>query len=66
MDRKAFFELVKANKFFARYAPGVRNYAHKLRGVDGNDKPIDLSDEDIKLIQAGAKKMAADMQKVKL
>lgn len=57
------FELVKASKFFERYAKGVNNYKHKLRGIDGNGKEIWFSVEDKKLIVKGLKEMFKDIFK---
>lgn len=57
------FELVKASKFFERYATGVSNYKHKLRGIDGNGKPIEFSKDDKKVIVKGLKEMFKDLFK---
>jgi hypothetical protein len=33
-------ELIKMERFIAKYCPSISNAKHKLRGVDGNKKPI--------------------------
>lgn len=54
---------ISAKVFFAEYAPNVSNYTHKMRGIDGNGKPIDFTDEDLQLIIAGMRAMFEDKLK---
>lgn len=54
------FKIHISEAFFADYAKDVRNFTHKMRGVDGNGKAIDFSDEDKKLIASGLKEMMKD------
>lgn len=56
------FDFIKAAKFFPTYAPQVRNWKHKLRGVDGNKKPIEFSREDIKQIKRGVRSMLSELR----
>lgn len=56
------FDFIKAANFFPNYAPQVRNWKHKLRGVDGNKKPITFSEDDRKQIKQGAKKLLSDIK----
>jgi len=57
---KEILKYISAKHFFADYAKDVRNFTHKMRGVDGNGKAIDFSDEDKKLIASGLKEMMKD------
>lgn len=65
MTRDEFFKLVPAAQFFPQYAPTVKRYYHKLRGTDGNKQPLDFSPEDIQDMNAGVKRLAADIKKMK-
>lgn len=60
---KTLFKYVKASQFFATYAPGVARYKHKIRKLDGKDKPIDFTDSDKKAIAKGVKKLFTDIGK---
>lgn len=60
------FEYIKASNFFPKYAKGVSNWKHKLRGIDGNKNPIAFSEEDEALIKKGLQKMTQDLLKRKL
>jgi hypothetical protein len=51
---------LSANHFFRDYCSEVKNFTHKMRGKNGNGKPIEFSADDKKLIVAGLKKMTAD------
>lgn len=50
------FEYIKAAKFFPKYAPGVKNYKHKLRGKNGRGNETEFSHSDKELINSGVKK----------
>lgn len=65
MNEEEFFKLIPARQFFQKYAPTVRNYAHKRRGIDGNGKLITYSPEDKAAMKAAAKRLAEDLKKVK-
>lgn len=58
--KEDIFKKIPASVFFPEYAPCVKNYNHKRRGVDGNGKPICFSKEDKRLIKAGLKQMFKD------
>lgn len=60
---KEILKHISAKHFFADYAKEVKNFTHKMRGVDGNGKPIEFSTEDKKEIKNGIKQMAADISK---
>lgn len=47
------FEIIKASKFFPQYVPEVKNWKHKIRGIDGNNKPIQFSDAEKEKIKKG-------------
>lgn len=49
-------QLVKVEKLLLKYCPDVTNVKHKLRGVDGNKKPITFTEQDKKAIAAGLAK----------
>jgi hypothetical protein len=65
MNEQEFFKLIIASHFFTKYAPAVRNFKHKRRGIDGNRKPIAFSQEDRAEMKAAAKKLADDIKKAK-
>ena len=65
MTKEEFFKIVPARQFFTKYCPGITNYYHKLRGFDGNKKPIDFTDAEKKQMQSCAAKMSKDLAKVK-
>lgn len=58
---KEILKYLSAKYFFTDYAKSVKNFTHKMRGTDGNGKPIDFSEEDKKIISAGIKEMAKDI-----
>ncbi len=60
---KEILKYLSAKHFFADYAKQVKNFTHKMRGVDGNGKPIEFTGEDKKEIKAGIKQMAANISK---
>lgn len=65
MTKEEFFKVVPARQFFTQYAPQVKRYYHKLRGIDGNGKPLDFSAEDRKVMKAAVMKLAKELQDVK-
>lgn len=54
---KQIFDYISAKRFFVEFAPEVKNYTHKMRGIDGNGKEIGFSAEDKKAIKAGLRAM---------
>lgn len=56
------FDIIKAAKFFPKYAPEVKNWKHKLRGKDGNKKPIDFSKEDKQMIKQGIRSFISEVR----
>ena len=56
---KKILREINANYFFANYVD-IKNWKHKLRGVDGNGKPIEFNAAEKRCIKAGLKKMFAD------
>jgi len=58
---KEILKYISAKYFFADYAKDVKNFTHKMRGTDGNGKPIEFSADDKKSIVAGLKEMAKDI-----
>lgn len=54
---KKIFEYIKADKFFPKYAPGVKNYKHKIRGKNGRGNPLEFTARDKQLIEAGLIKL---------
>ena len=57
---KEILKYISAKHFFADYSKEVKNFTHKMRGVDGNGKAIEFSDEDKKLIAFGLKEMVKE------
>ena len=55
------FKVYISEVFFADYAKDVKNFTHKMRGTDGNGKPIEFSADDKKAIVGGIKQMAKDI-----
>lgn len=60
---KEILKYLSAKYFFTDYAKSVKNFTHKMRGVDGNGKPIEFTEEDKKQIKAGIKQLSSDLQK---
>lgn len=58
---KQIFQYISAKSFFPEYAPEVKNYTHKMRGIDGNGKEIEFTKEDKKAIKSGIRKMTKDL-----
>lgn len=56
-------KFIKAEPFLKEYCPSVKNVKHKLRGVDGNKKPIDFSDNEKAEINKGLKRFSKDILK---
>jgi hypothetical protein len=66
LSKDDFFELVPARQFFSRYAPNVKRFYQKMRGIDGNGKPIDFSPQDKEDIKAGIKLMSKDLKRARI
>ena len=62
-DMKQILKYLSASNFFTDYAKSVKNVKHKMRGIDGNGKPIEFTEEDKKQIKAGIKQLSSDLQK---
>jgi len=58
---KIFLSFLNASDFFPKYAPGVENWKHKLRGYSGKKKPMDFTQNDIVEITKGVKKYHYDL-----
>lgn len=58
---KHLLKYLSAKHFFADYAPGVKNFAQKMRGTDGNGNAIEFSSDDRKAMAAGVKQMVRDV-----
>lgn len=58
---KEILKYLSAKNFFTDYAKAVKNYKHKMRGVDGNQKAIDFTPADKKEIKAGLKRLFKDL-----
>jgi hypothetical protein len=52
---------INARIFFTQYCNGVKNYTHKMRGIDGHGNPIAFSDKDKLLIREAMMKMITDI-----
>lgn len=58
---KNTFENINAGKFFSKYLPHIKNIKHKMRGTNGNGKPIDFSDDEKKQIAKALKLLCKDL-----
>lgn len=63
---RGYFKLVPAKGFFETYAPGVKNYYHKMRGIDGNGKPIEFTRADRDAINTGVRALSKDLRRFKI
>jgi hypothetical protein len=63
---KNIFKYIKASQFLPDYCGIEYNVTtrHKMRGTDGNKKPIDFTDEEKKAIKGGLKKMLIEFRKI--
>ena len=57
------FAHIQARAFFETYAPGVKRFYHKLRGVDSQGKPLGFTQQDKEVIREGMSRMADDAVK---
>ena len=48
---------IDAKRFFSMYAPGIKNWRHKLRGRSSKNKPIDFTESDLLIIYKGIVEM---------
>ena len=65
MTKEEFFKIVPARQFFTKYCTGITNYYHKLRGFDGNKKPIDFTDYEKDQIKNSIEKLSKDILNTK-
>jgi len=65
MTKSEFFKLVPARQFFTKYCPGIPNYYHKHRGIDGNKKPIDFTPAEKEMMKKAAAKLGEHLKNVK-
>jgi hypothetical protein len=55
------FKYMVAKEFFPKYAPRVKLFKMKMRGLDGNGKPIRFTYQDMVDIAEGIRKMQEDL-----
>lgn len=55
------FDYIKAANFFPKYAPGVKDYKHKLSGKDSRGKEKYFTLADMRMIFRGVKRMSRDL-----
>lgn len=63
VETKEILKRLNATLFFKEYLPHIKNVKHKMRGTDGNGKPIDFTDEEKKQIAEAVQKQAKDFVK---
>lgn len=63
MFNKTTRKLIRIESFLKQYCSGISNVKHKLRGKDGNNKPIDFSETEKSEITQGLQKFAKDILK---
>lgn len=61
---KNIFKYIVAKEFFPVYAPAVRRFTYKMRGLDQNNQPISFTLEDKIEIAAGIKKMGEELNQL--
>lgn len=54
-------EFLRLERFIHAYCPTITNVKHKLRGIDGNKKPIEFSDAEKKLIEKALKTFSKEI-----
>jgi coproporphyrinogen III oxidase-like Fe-S oxidoreductase len=59
------FQFIKADKFFPAYCPQIKNYKRKVSGRNGRGNPVEFSEQELKDIRKGIKRMAADLTALK-
>ena len=64
MNKFQLFKLLKAARFFPKYAPGVAQFYHKMNEWDGR-KEIEFSDDDNRQIKEGVNKLIEDLKRFK-
>ncbi len=64
MNKFQLFKLLKAARFFPKYAPGVAQFYHKMNEWDGR-KTIEFSDDDNRQIKEGVNKLIDDLKRFK-
>jgi hypothetical protein len=57
---------INAASFFPKYAPGVKNRKHKMRGKNSKGNKTDFTVQDKTEIIIGAQKMVNDQIKINL
>lgn len=60
LKRKAK-EYLRIERFLSSYCPGIKNVKHKLRGIDGNKKPIDFTETEMVEIDKALRQLCADL-----
>lgn len=58
---KDIFKFIVAKEFFPVYAPSVKRFTYKMRGLDQNNQPISFTFQDKIDIAAGIQKMGEDL-----
>lgn len=61
MFNKTAKEFLRLERFIHAYCPTISNVKHKLRGIDGNKKPIDFSEEEKALIEKALRKFSKEI-----
>lgn len=56
-----FSEFIKKNNFFPKYCPDIRNWIHKFNGVSSKGAKLEFTQDDVKSIKSGLKKMNKDL-----
>jgi hypothetical protein len=55
------WKYIKADQFFADYAPEIKSYKYKIRGSNSRNNPIDFSKEEKNKIKKALKRMLAQI-----
>jgi hypothetical protein len=55
------WQYIKADQFFPKYCPEIKNYKRKISGRNGRGNPVEFTEEENKLIKKGLKKLFKDI-----
>jgi len=58
------WQIVKPVKFFPKYAPGVKNYYRKIKGINTRGNNASFTDDDKKMIAEGLRNFFHEVTKI--
>lgn len=57
------FKIIVPKFFFSTYAPNVKDWRHKCSGKNGRGNPCAFTDNDMKEIKQGLRRLFKDLDK---